>query len=393
MNEAGLRRMRAVLAARVESGEVPGLVALLGHGEAVHVEVLGSLHDGGGAAMREDAIFRLASATKPITAAGVMALVEDCRLRLDDPVDEWLPELANRRVLARPDAELDDTVPARRAVTVRDLLTFTWGYGIDLTGAETPVQKQIVELGLHVPPSELDPDEWARRLGSLPLLRQPGERWLYHTGSDVLGLLVSRVSGQSFEVFLRERLFAPLGMVDTGFHVPAEQLHRLPTSYAHDQRTGDLVVWDPAEGGKHSKAPAFASGGDGLVSTAADYHAFQRMLLQGGKFRGERVLSPASVALMTSDQLTPEQKVDKDRLTEYFGDHGGFGFGMGVRTVRRGFANVGQFGWDGGLGTSAQADPVAGLNGVLLTQVAQDSPVTPRLIKDFWTTAYQAIDD
>ncbi|GAA2829637.1 serine hydrolase domain-containing protein [Crossiella cryophila] len=393
MNRSGLRRVREQLAKRVDSGEVPGLVALLGNGDSAHVEVLGDMHVGGGAAMAEDSIFRLASATKPIIAAGVLALVEDCRLRLDDSIEEWLPELADRRVLVRPDAEVTDTVPARRAITVRDLLTFTWGFGVDLTGADTPIRRAMLELGLLVPPSGFEPDVWIARLGSLPLMAQPGEKWLYHVGSDVLGLLVARVTGVSLGEFLRERIFAPLGMVDTGFFVPEDKIGRLPTSYAHDPATGELVVWDPAVGGKYSKPPRFETGGDGLVSTASDYFAFQRMLLQGGKYRGERVLSGGSVALMTSDQLTPAQKVEKDELNEFFGDHGGFGFGMGVRTVRRGFAQVGQFGWDGGLGTSAQADPGAGFSGVLLTQVALDSPVSRLLIKDFWTTAYQAMED
>lgn len=215
-------------------------------------------------------------------------------------------------------------------------------------------------------------------------MRQPGERWLYNTGSDVLGVLVARVAGQSFGAFLADRIFEPLGMRDTGFHVPASEIHRLPTSYAHDPETGALVVWDPADGGKYSRPPAFEVGGDGLVSTADDYLAFFRMLLGGGG----GVLGPESVRMMTTDQLTPAQKVEKDRFEEFFGDHGGFGFGMGVRTVRRGGASLGQFGWDGGLGTSAQADPAAGLFGLLLTQVAQDSPATPSLIRDFWAAVH-----
>lgn len=381
------------LAAHVRSGAAPGAVALIAVQDEVHLTAVGSMHVDGPEPMREDTLFRMASASKPVTAAAVMALVEEGRLRLDDAVERWLPELADRRVLRQPDGPLTDTEPARRPITVRDLLTFTWGFGMVLAPPDTyPIQTAIRELGIGsdgTSPSALEPDEWLRRLGGLPLMRQPGEQWLYNTGSDVLGLLVSRVAGRSFGEFSRERIFEPLGMVDTGFSVPAGQLHRLPTSYAHDPERGGLVVWDEV-GGKYSSPPAFEVGGDGLVSTARDFHAFFHMLLDGGRGPNGRVLSAESVHAMTTDQLTPAQQAEKSRFPEYFGDHGGFGFGMGVRTVPRGGAGIGQFGWDGGLGTSVQADPTLGLIGVLLTQVAQDTPDTPRLIAKFWDLAYRA---
>ncbi|MEU4233661.1 serine hydrolase domain-containing protein [Nonomuraea sp. NPDC026600] len=392
LSEAGLRRMRDVLGGHVVSGAVPGLVALVGRGGDTHVEAMGTLHVGGTEPMRRDTIFRMASVTKPVTAAGVMILVEECRLGLDEPVDEWLPELADRRVLARIDAPLEDTVPAARPITVRDLLTFTFGFGAVLAPPETyPIQTAIRELGLDTTAPGFGPEEWIRRLGTLPLMHQPGALWQYHTGSDVLGVLVGRVSGQSLEEFLRERLFGPLGMKDTGFHVPADRIHRLPTSYAHNPENGELVVWDEAATGKYSTPPVFQAGGDGLVSTVDDYHAFYRMLLNKGTLGGERVLSRASVELMTMDHLTPEQKVEKDAFGDHFGRHGGYGFGTAVRTHRRDLASLGQFGWDGGLGTTAYADPAEGLTGILLTQTAMDSAHTPRLHRDFWTTAYQAI--
>ncbi|MFF5209450.1 serine hydrolase domain-containing protein [Streptosporangium sp. NPDC000396] len=393
LSEAGLRRMCDVLAGHVESGAVPGLVALIGRGDETHVEAIGTMHVGGDALMRRDTIFRMASLSKPITATAVMLLVEECRLRLDDPVETWLPELANRQVLKRIDAPLEETVPALRPITVRDLLTFTFGFGVVLAPPDTyPIQVAIRELGLDTTSPEFGPEEWIRRLGELPLMHQPGALWQYHTGSDVLGVLVARVAGQPFGTFLRERLFGPLGMKDTGFHVPADKIHRLPTSYAHDPETGGLIVWDEASGGKYSRPPVFEAGGDGLVSTADDYHAFYRMLLNKGTHGGERILSRASVELMTTDRLTPEQKAEKDVFGDHFGRHGGFGFGMAVRTHRRDLASVGQFGWDGGLGTTAYADPVEGLTGILLTQAAMDSPDTLRLHRDFWTTAYQTID-
>ncbi|MGP3910520.1 serine hydrolase domain-containing protein [Nonomuraea sp. 10N515B] len=390
LSEAGVQRMRDVLSSHVASGAVPGLVALVSLGDDTHVEAMGTMHAGGAEPMRRDTIFRMASLTKPVTATAVMILVEECRLRLDDPVDEWLPELANRRVLARIDAPLDETVPAARPISVRDLLTFTFGFGAVLAPPDTyPIQSAIRELGLDTTSPDFGPEEWIRRLGTLPLMRQPGELWQYHVGSDVLGVLVGRVSGQSLEEFLGERLFSPLGMKDTAFHVPADRIHRLPTSYAHNPETGELVVWDEAASGKYSHPPVFQAGGDGLVSTVDDYHAFYRMLLNKGTLGGERVLSRASVELMTMDHLTPEQKAEKDAFGDHFGRNGGFGFGMAVRTHRRDLASPGQFGWDGGLGTTAYADPAADLVGILMTQSAMDSVHTPRLHRDFWTTAYQ----
>ncbi|MBE1587909.1 serine hydrolase domain-containing protein [Nonomuraea angiospora] len=392
LSRAGLDRMRQVLAGHVERGSVPGLVALVGRGGETHVEALGTLHAGGAEPMRRDTLFRMASLSKPVTAAAVMILVEECRLRLDEPVDEWLPELADRQVLRSIDAPLDDTVPAARPITVRDLLTFTFGFGVVLAAPDTyPIQTAIRELGLDTTSPDFGPDEWIRRLGTLPLMHQPGELWQYHVGSDVLGVLVARVAGQPLEEFLRERLFGPLGMKDTGFHVPADRIHRLPTGYAHNPDNGELVVWDEAAGGKYSRPPLFQAAGDGLVSTVDDYHAFFRMLLNKGAFGGARILSRASVELMTTDHLTPGQKVEKDAFGDHFGRHGGYGFGMAVRTHRRDLASPGQFGWDGGLGTTGYADPAEDLVGILLTQSAMDSVHTPRLHKDFWTTAYQAI--
>ncbi|MEV0616766.1 serine hydrolase domain-containing protein [Nonomuraea sp. NPDC050404] len=394
LSQAGLDRMGRVLAGHVAAKAVPGLVALVSRGDDTHVEAMGTLHAGGSEPMRRDTLFRMASLSKPVTAAAVMTLVEECRIRLDEPVDEWLPELADRRVLNGIDAKLDDTVPAARPITVRDLLTFTFGFGAVLAPPDTyPIQTAMRELGLDGTSPDYGPDEWMRRLGSLPLMRQPGEMWQYHTGSDVLSVLIARVSGQPLETYLRERLFEPLGMKDTGFHVPEDRIHRLPTSYAHDPATGGLVVWDEAAAGKYSRPPKFPAGGDGLVSTVDDYHAFFRMLLDKGACPGGgRVLSRASVELMTMDHLTPEQKTEKDAFGDHFGRHGGFGFGMAVRTHRRDLASPGQFGWDGGLGTTAYADPAEGLFGILLSQGAMDSVHTPRLHRDFWTTAYQTLD-
>ncbi|MFJ6410657.1 serine hydrolase domain-containing protein [Streptomyces hydrogenans] len=400
--EAGLRRVREVLARHVESGRIPGLVALIGRGDDTHVEALGTMRHDGGAPMSRDTVFRMASTSKPVTVAAAMILVDECRLRLDDPVDPWLPELAGRQVLKNVDGPLDDTVPARRPITVRDVLTSTFGLGMDLTSLGTPIMNAVFEQGLtpNLPVPMPEQDEWMRRLGELPLMHQPGERWQYHISSDLLGVLVSRVTGQSFESFLRERLFGPLGMKDTGFHVPADQIHRLPPLYAPDPATGEFHVWDEAEGGRHSAPPAFQSGGGGLNSTADDYHAYFRMLLAGGTHGTERILSRPAVELMTTNRLTPEQQAARHKLaTDNVhisfgqGQHGGWGFGMAVRTYRGDYAPVGQFGWDGGSGTSTYADPVNGITGILLTQTGTSVPAPAHLFHDFWTTLYQALED
>ncbi|MFF4603638.1 serine hydrolase domain-containing protein [Streptomyces sp. NPDC001339] len=404
-SEAGLRRMRQVLARHVGSGKIPGLVALVSRGGQTHVEAIGTMRHDGGAPMRRDTIFRMASTTKPVAVAAAMVLLDECRLRLDDPVDQWLPELADRRVLKRPDGPLDDTVPARRPITVRDLLTSTFGLGIDMTAKRYPILTALFEQGVYGQEDGwllpgLEPDEWMRRLGTLPLMYQPGERWQYNISNDVLGVLVARVSGQPFETFLRERIFDPLGMKDTGFHVPADKIDRLPPLYAPDPQTGEFIVEDEAEGGHHSRPPAFPSGGGGLDSTVDDYHAYFRMLLNGGMHGTQRILSRPSVELMTTNRLTPEQLAAREaqarnavHLAYGLSQQGGWGFGMTVRTYRGDFAPVGQFGWDGGSGTTTYADPEHQLVGILLTQTGTSTPDSARAIHDFWTTLYQAMDD
>src|SRR5438093_269720 len=255
LSAARLARMHDVMAGYVERGEVPGIVTAVSRRGDAHVDAIGTKAVGGGAPVARDTIFRIASMTKPIIAVATLILVEECVLRLDEPVDRLLPELAGRRVLRALDAALDDTAPAQRPITVRDLLTFRMGFGIVMAPPGTyPIQKAMSELLLgQGPPSPSTPpapDEWIRRLGTLPLMHQPGERWMYNTGSDVLGVLIARASGEALETFLRERLFEPLGMKDTGFSVPATKLDRLATSYGTDFETGALELYDGAEGGQ-----------------------------------------------------------------------------------------------------------------------------------------------
>ncbi len=396
---ARLQRLHEIMAGYVARGAVPGLVTLIARHDAVHVDAIGHLALAPDAPpMARDTIFRISSMTKPITAAAAMILVEECVLRLDDPVDPWLPELADRRVLARLDAPLDETVPAARPITVRDLLTFRMGLGLVWRWPDPyPIQQAMdtLELG-QGPPNPAGPpavDEWMRRLGTLPLAYQPGERWLYNTGADVLGVLIARASGMPFETFLQERLFGPLGMRDTGFHVPAARIARLATGYATDPASGGLTVSDPAAGGQWSRLPAFPSGAAGLVSTADDFLAFGQMLLRGGRRGDTRVLARPTVSLMTADQLTPAQKAVSGLVPDYFDSHG-WGFGMAVLTRQDAVGpSAGAFGWDGGLGTSWYSDPREDLAGILMTQTTWTSPSPPPVCRDFWTAVYAAIDD
>ena len=388
--------MHDVLTRHVGRGRPPGLVALVSRGDDVHVEALGTMAVEGGTPMGRDTIFRIASLTKPVTAAAAMLLVEECRLRLDDPVDDLLPELASRRVLTRIDAPLDDTVPARRSITLRDLLTFRLGFGSVMAAPDTyPIQRAIREHriggdGPPLPSRAPAADDWIRSLGALPLLTQPGERWMYHVSGDVLGLLVARVAGVSLGTFLRQRIFEPLGMTSTAFHVPDDRVNRLPGCYRFDHASGTLVPFDEAATSAWRGEPPFESGAGGLVSTIDDYFAFCRMLLNQGRHGREQLLSRATVALMTSDQLTPAQRAGSEI---FFGEHGSWGLGLAVDIHRTEvYRTPGRFGWDGGVGTSAYTDPAEGMIGILLTQRMMDSPQPPRVFTDFWTLAYGAME-
>jgi CubicO group peptidase (beta-lactamase class C family) len=389
--------MHETMAAHVERGTVPGFVTLLHrHGE-IHADAIGTKALGGSEPMRRDTIFRITSMTKPITAVAALILVEECALRLDEPIDRLLPELADRRVLRRIDGPLSDTDPAHRPITVRDLLCFTAGLGLQIPpAAEAPIQKAIEELGIvgFGPPnvaSPHDPDEWLRRVATLPLMHQPGEGWMYNTGSYLLGVLVARAAGKPLEDFFRERIFAPLGMKDTSFSVPAGKLDRLATSY-WPNASGALDVIDDAKSSQWSRPPAFPDGGAGLVSTADDYLAFAHMLLDKGRCGTERILSRRSIETMTIDHLTPAQKAAARFAPGYWDAHG-WGFGVGIDTRRDEiWTTPGRYGWDGGYGTSWANDPSEGLIALLMTQSAI-FPLGSPLHSDFWTSAYQAIDD
>jgi CubicO group peptidase (beta-lactamase class C family) len=387
--------MRAIMGAYVERGDMPGLVTVISRGDQTYIDAYGRPSFESAGEMRRDSIFRIASLTKPVTAVAALQLVEDCRLRLDDPLDNWLPELAKRQVLNRIDTSLDDTSPARRPLVLRDLLTLRMGLGhIMAPSADFPIRKALTERGLLLgppqPQSLPSSDDWLKKVGELPLMYQPGERWLYDLSLDVLGVLIERVSGMSLDDYMRQRIFEPLGMLDTGFFVPKDKLARLVTCYSTDRSSGALRVYDHATNGQWSSAPTMCSGAGGLVTTASDYLAFCRMLLDKGRHGGERLLSPASVELMTSDQVPAAQRRGQEI---FFGDSSSWGLGIAVNILRDCIWTVpGRFGWDGGLGTSAYSDPTNDFIGILLTQRLMDSPAGPAAFQDFWTCAYTALE-
>ena len=384
----GLRRFDEAAAAHVGDATVPGLVALVARGDQVHAVAAGSLAIGG-APVRRDSLFRIASVTKPVTGVAALALAREGLLRLDDPVDGLLPELAGRRVLRRMDGPLQDTVPARRPITVRDLLTFTFGFGfaVEMFSAAEPWPVVAAAAALHLstigppdPAEQPGPDAWIAGLGSLPLLAQPGERWFYNTGASVLGVLLARAAGVSFPEVLRTRVFEPLGMQHSGF--AAVQPDRLATAYRSAGAGGGLEPWDEP-GGLWSKPQEFADGAAGLVSTADDLLAFSRMLLRGG----DPVLPRELAAELTRDQLTPAQKAHGGLGATFF-DELGWGYCVSVRTAG---PRAGTFGWDGGFGTSWYADPARDLTVIVLTQRLFDSPEPPPVHRDLQDAAYAAV--
>jgi CubicO group peptidase (beta-lactamase class C family) len=375
------QRLHAVAQPHVGDAGVPGLVALVARGAEVHVAALGSLAVDGRHVAR-DSLFRIASTTKPITAAATLALVEEGLLSLDEPVDRLLPELADRQVLRRMDGPLDDTVAAARAITTRDLLTYTFGFGVVMEMFTSPAPWPVVTaakalrlstIGPPDPAEQPDPDTWIANFGTLPLLAQPGERWFYNTSASVLGVLLGRAAGEPFGEVLRTRIFEPLNMRDTAFWTT--DTDRLATAYRGTPE--GLVAWDEPDG-MWSRQRAFDDGGAGLVSTVDDLLAFARMLLAHGR----PVLSAEHALAMTTDQLTQAQK-DAGGLGPDFFAGRSWGFGQAV-------LEGGAYGWDGGFGSSWLVDPNHDLTMIVLTQRMWESPQPPQVHGDIQSAAYAA---
>ena len=375
-----MARLSDILGGHVRSGAVPGAVGVVVRGGRAEAAAAGSASVGG-APMARDSIFRIASITKPITAASLMMLVEDGQVALDDPVDDWLPELAKPSVVRTPASEVDDVIPAARPITVFDLLASRAGYGFASDFTRPAVQQlfTVQKDGREVQ-SFPAPDVWLAELARIPLLYQPGEAWLYDTCSVLQGILISRVSGQPLPEFMAERVFGPLGMTDSGFEVPASKRDRF-TSYYRTGPDGGLELADGPDG-QWSTLPQLPLGSGGLTATADDWLAFGQMLLAGGVTRGgRRLLSADSVRLMTTDHTTAVQR----ETGALFLEGQGWGFGASVDIAPIDPWNVpGRYGWVGGTGTSAHITPSTGTVAILLTQVAADSPVPPEWMRDFW---------
>jgi len=360
----------------VASGDLPGVVTVVwSKGRIVQQENVGVRNLETRAPMDRKTIFRLASMTKPVTVAAAPTLVDQGKIGMQDPITKWAPEFANMRVLRKADGPLDDTYPAPRVITIEDLMTHRSGltYGFLAQGPLSPALLQKLGFGIESP---LTPDQWIAALASLPLAYAPGERFNYGFSIDLLGFIVGRAAGSSLPQVMRERLFGPLGMPDTGFWVPPAKRDRLVVAYTPGPK--GLVSADMP--GFTAAAPAaYTSGGQGLSSTADDYLKFARMLLGGGQVDGVRVLKPETVRMMTTDHLTPEQR----RIPTVVADWKTQGFGLGMSLITdpaayaasgRGVGGAGTFSWGGAFGNWWQADPV---NQVILIWLQQYLPAAP----------------
>ncbi|MFZ0267230.1 serine hydrolase domain-containing protein [Caulobacter sp.] len=370
----GLAAIGPSLQAFVDRGELAGVVTLTSRrGEIVQAEAIGWSDIEAKTPMRPDSLFRIASMTKPITSVAALMLVEQGKIALTDPISRWIPELADPLVLRDAAGPLRNIVPARRAITVEDLLTHRSGVAYGFS-SEGPLQ-QAYERALGDPAmNRMTPDQWLVALGGLPLAHQPGERFHYGHSTDVLGFLIGRVEGKPLRQVLHERIFAPLGMTDTDFWLPHQKRSRLASLYGYDEAAGRLVKVEPE---MYDEPPAYTPGGGGLISSASDYHRFARMLLGEGALDGVRLLRPESVGLMRTNRLTDDQ-----RQIPFAGmplwRKSGFGLGLSIAedVIDNPYAcgAPGSMTWPGIFGTWWQADPVHDL--VMIYMIQHQVPVT-----------------
>lgn len=385
-----LEQVRAAADGAVASGDVPGVVTLVWqNGRVLDAHAAGVADVGSGRPMARDAIFPIASMTKPVTVAAALRLMDQGKLRLEDPIAKWAPEFADMRVLRRPDGPLDETYPAPRAITIEDLMTHRSGltYGFTSRGPLAGALLKTLGFGIE---SRMDPDAWMKALAALPLAAAPGERVEYGHSIDVLGFVAARAAGCSLPELMRRELFEPLGMADTGFWVPPGKRARFvvnTTSRAAGEFEPAPIAWyvTPEPG-------AYASGGQGLVSTADDYLAFARMLVRGG----EGVLEPETVRLVTTNRLTAAQRQAPFMGFPYFAARG-FGLGMSVVMDAEahsvmGAGEVGAFGWPGAYGGWWQGDPARDAVLIWLQDCLPPPPqagVVPRMPGMAATVAFQ----
>ena len=389
-----LLSLHQTMAGYVTAGERPGMVTLLSRNGETHVDAIGTHEFGGGTPMRRDTLFRIASITKPITAAVTLKLMEQGKLTLDEPIDRHIPELANRRVLKHLDGPLDDTVPAKRPILVSDLLTMRMGMGAIMAQGNYPIQTGLMQSGVFTPfkmPTQRSADEWIAKLAEFPLMNQPGEVWRYDTSITLLGALIERVTGKPLDTVFEELILKPVGMKDTSFVVPADKLNRLPTAYQKNQQTGQLDVWDPSgEKSFFAQHHGFFGAHGGLVSTVDDYHAFAQMLLNKGKVGDRQVLSEKSVEAMMTDQIPADVKA-RSAFIPGFWELRGWGYGGSIIKKHEPGQPRG-FGWDGGYGTVAYWDKQSDVTVIMFSQRLVESPAYPEAVQRFFEGAYAAAE-
>ena len=379
-----LRRVDEYLQQQVDSSRIAGAVGLvLRDGKVVYERAVGYADKESGRRMRTDAMFRIASQTKALTSIAIMMLLEEGKVALDDPVSRFIPAYARTTVMVN-----GEVVPAKRRITIRDLLTHTAGisYGTDSAVAMLYQEKGLgpaAGWGWYTADKDEPVCSTMERLASLPFVRQPGEAWVYGYNTDILGCVVEKASGITLEEFIRTRITRPLRMNDTYFFVPPAQRDRLVAVYASDSANRIARAPNGAKGqGHYVEGPRRSfSGGAGLVSTARDYARLLQMLLNGGELDGVRILSPQTVALMTTNQTG----------TLYSADGEGFGLGFSI-LQRLGADNslfsVGSFGWGGAYGSQYRVDPKQGIVLVfMLNQLPNRSDVGAK----FPTLVYQAL--
>ena len=379
-----LAQIPAALQGVVEAGDLSGFVTLIWRkGEVAQVNTLGLRDLEAQAPMTRDTLFRIASMTKPVTSVAALMLMEEGKLRLDDPVTRWLPEFADMRVLEEATGPLDKTYAAPRDITVEDLMTHRAGLAYGFTSIGPIAHAHEAKLGSPLV-NRMTPDDWLKALGTLPLSYPPGDRFHYSHATDVLGFLVARIEGKPLGQVLRERIFEPLGMKDTDFWQPAEKRGRMAKLYKAPPEGGPLEDVSLPMG---DERPPFEGGGGGLISTADDYLTFARMLLGRGEVEGVRLLKAETVETMTANRLTAAQRQIPFMGLPFWAAQG---FGLGVSTIMEpeklefmGAGSQGSFGWPGAFGTWWQADPAEDM--VMIYLIQNSMPLEPEAVSQLAT--------
>jgi len=369
VDQSALAKIPPALQGVIDAGDLSGFVTLIWRGgEELQFNALGHRDIGAGLPMTRDTLFRIASMTKPVTSVAALMLMEEGRLRLEDPITKWLPEFSNMQVLKDPQGPVEAAYPSPREITVEDLFTHRSGLAYGFTSIGPIAYAHQRALG-DVLTNNMGPDAWLAALASLPLTYPPGERFHYSHATDVLGFLVGRVAGMDFRDFLFKRIFEPLGMVDTDFWVPPAKRGRLAKMYRmKDDQSGLEVAPFPLV----DSPPAFCGGGGGLISGLDDYLKFARMLLGDGEVDGVRLLKPETVALMRTNRLTDAQREIPFMGIPFWAGQG-FGLGLSVITdvekqAWMGAGTKGAFGCPGAFGTWWRGDPAEDMIMIYLIQ-------------------------